>query len=145
MRYFTFLFTALLIVSSSAIYAQQQVDPWTEGQLLATETLAARITGGNADDLVVLTVGFDAVIKGSVDVGPAMEAENVDKLRSYLKDLPNDAEVVIYCGCCPFDRCPNVRPAFTVLNEMGFKNAKLLNIPQNIKVDWLDKGYPTND
>jgi hypothetical protein len=27
------------------------------------------------------------------------------------------------------------------LNDMGFKNHKLLNIPQNIKVDWIDKGY----
>jgi hypothetical protein len=29
--------------------------------------------------------------------------------------------------------------------EMGFKNAKLLNLPKNIKTDWLDKDYPTND
>lgn len=145
MRYSTFIMAALLMVFGSAAYAQQQIDPWTEDQLLPTETLANQITQGNADNLVILTIGFDPIIKGSVDIGPAMEAENVDKLQAHLKELPRDAEVVVYCGCCPFDRCPNVRPAFKVLNEMGFTNAKLLDIPQNIKVDWLDKGYPTND
>ena len=145
MRYSNFILAALLMVFGSAAYAQQQIDPWTEDQLLPTETLATRITQGNADDLMILTIGFDAIIKGSVNIGPAMEEENVDKLRTYLEELPRDTDVVIYCGCCPFDRCPNVRPAFKVLNEMGFTNAKLLDIPQNIKVDWLDKGYPTND
>ncbi|MCO5234735.1 MAG: hypothetical protein M9933_00590 [Chitinophagaceae bacterium] len=95
--------------------------------------------------MLILTVGPDAVIKGSVDIGPAGEKENVDKLRKYLKDVPKDKEVVIYCGCCPFSRCPNVRPAFRVLNQMGFKNARLLDIPKNIKADWLDKGYPAID
>lgn len=145
MRYSNFILAALLMVFCGAAYAQQQMDPWTEGQLMATETLATRITDGDADNLVILTIGFDAIIKGSVDIGPAMEEENVGKLREYLEELPQDAEVVIYCGCCPFERCPNVRPAFKVLNEMGFANAKLLDIPQNIKVDWLDKGYPVND
>jgi hypothetical protein len=50
--------------------------------------------------------------------------------------------VIIYCGCCPFDKCPNIRPAFAALKEMGFKNARLLDLPKNIKADWLDKNYP---
>jgi hypothetical protein len=34
--------------------------------------------------------------------------------------------VVIYCGCCPLDKCPNVRPAFTLLKTMGFTNLHVL-------------------
>jgi len=145
MRQLIFLFIALLIIPVSGIYAQQQTEPWSDKQLLATETLASSIEQGKAEDLLILTIGPDAIIKGSLDIGPAMEKENVEKLRAYLNDVPKDKEVVIYCGCCPFDRCPNIRPAFKLLNELGFKNAKLLDIPQNIKVDWLDKDYPIND
>jgi hypothetical protein len=53
--------------------------------------------------------------------------------------------VVIYCGCCPFAKCPNVRPAFSTLLGMGFKNPRLLNLSHNLKADWIDKGYPLED
>jgi hypothetical protein len=29
-----------------------------------------------------------------------------------------------------------------MLKSMGFTNGKLLNIPTNVKKDWIDKGYP---
>ena len=73
------------------------------------------------------------------------EEMNLKKLKDYLGTLKHDANIVIYCGCCPFDRCPNIRPAFTLLNTMGFKNHKLLNIRQNVKTDWIDRGYPMAD
>jgi hypothetical protein len=107
--------------------------------------LAARITENDTKDIVIISVGPEAIIKGSVDIGPTHEPENLEKLRNYLKNIPKGKEIVIYCGCCPFVKCPNIRPAFNLLQEMGFKNAKLLNLPKNIKVDWLDKDYPTND
>jgi len=28
---------------------------------------------------------------------------------------------------------------------MEFKNQKLLDLPRNIKVDWIDHGYPVTD
>jgi hypothetical protein len=62
-----------------------------------------------------------------------------------LSTLPKDANIVIYCGCCPFVKCPNIRPAFTLLNKMGFKKHKLLNLSHNVKTDWIDKGYPVRD
>ncbi|GAA4800009.1 hypothetical protein GCM10023231_30960 [Olivibacter ginsenosidimutans] len=108
-------------------------------------TLASMIKGHKTENILILSVGPDALIKGSVDIGPASEQENMVKLKSHLKKVSKDKEVVIYCGCCPFGRCPNVRPAFKLLKEMGFKNAKLLNLKQNIKVDWLDKDYPIAD
>jgi thiosulfate/3-mercaptopyruvate sulfurtransferase len=48
--------------------------------------------------------------------------------------------IVFYCGCCPFNHCPNVRPAFKVLKQMGFTNFKLLNLPENLKVNWINIG-----
>jgi hypothetical protein len=49
--------------------------------------------------------------------------------------------VVVYCGCCPWDRCPNVKPAVDLLNQMGFAKVKVLYLETGFKVDWLDKGY----
>jgi hypothetical protein len=35
-----------------------------------------------------------------------------------------------------------VRPAIDALKEMKFTNYYLLDLPNNIKKDWIDKGYP---
>ena len=142
--YFIFLFAAILMMGSS-IYAQQRQEPWNDSQLMEPGTLASKINGHTTENLLIVSVGPDALIKGSVDIGPAQEQANIKKLRNYLKDVPKDKAVVIYCGCCPFDRCPNVRPAFNALKDMGFKNPWLLNLRKNIKTDWLDHDFPTSD
>lgn len=144
MRHFFMLFTAMLL-TGSGIYAQQKQNPWTTDQLYDPQILADKINQHQTDNIVILCVGPDALIKGSVDIGPTQEQEHIDKLKNYLKNVPKDKEVIIYCGCCPFVRCPNIRPAFKVLKDMGFKNPRLLNLPKNIKTDWLDKDYPTSD
>ena len=145
MRYLIFLVSAWLLVPGSELCAQGKTEPWNEKQLVSTAWLASRIEQGDTNDLLVLSIGPDAIIKGSTAIGPTSEKENLEKLRQYLSDVPKSKEVVIYCGCCPFDRCPNIRPAFKVLGDMDFKKGKLLDVPQNIKVDWLDKGYPMNE
>jgi thiosulfate/3-mercaptopyruvate sulfurtransferase len=63
-------------------------------------------------------------------------------MRQQLSKILKDARIVIYCGCCPLEHCPNVRPAFILLNDMKFTNAQLLNLEHNVKTDWIDKGYP---
>lgn len=142
---FRFYHLLTLLLLSGNIACGQSKEPWTPEQLLPTATLAERINNNQTDNLLILNIGPDAVIKGSVDIGPAQEKESISKLKAYLKDVKKDKEVVIYCGCCPFSRCPNIRPAFRTLTEMGFKNARLLDIPQNIRVDWISKKYPLAD
>lgn len=144
MRYIILVIGVLMSCIGNAD-AQQKSEPWRSDQLMATNVLAAKIKSNQIADMLILSIGPDAVIKGSVDIGPTQEEANLAKLKNYLKQVPRDKKVVLYCGCCPFDKCPNIRPAFAALNKMGFKNAELLNIPKNIKVDWIDKDYPTND
>jgi hypothetical protein len=48
----------------------------------------------------------------------------------------------VYCGCCPLDRCPNLRPAFTALHDMGFTHLRVLLIPTNFYTDWVKPGFP---
>ena len=95
-------------------------------------------------------VGFPVMYRGkhipaSVFAGPGSKADGLDALKAAVAKLPHDQEVVIYCGCCPFDRCPNVRPAVALLKQMGFANVKVLNMPTNFAADWVDHGYPVEE
>jgi hypothetical protein len=41
--------------------------------------------------------------------------------------------------------CPNLRPAFRALAELGYTKVRVLNIPTNMQTDWYSKGYPTDE
>jgi hypothetical protein len=118
-------------------------EPWTESQLMAPADLAAKLKNPDTNKTLVYSVGPGALILGSVDMGPAHEKENLEKLKHALDKLPRNTDIVIYCGCCPFEKCPNIRPAFSLLMEMKFSSAHLLNIEHNIHTDWVAKGYPS--
>ncbi|MDR3716999.1 MAG: rhodanese-like domain-containing protein [Puia sp.] len=117
-------------------------EPWKPAQLLAPQDLAKIIADPHAKQPYIFCVGPGALIPGSIDVGPARDSGNIDKFRRQLEKLPKDARIVIYCGCCPFVHCPNIRPAFTLLNELHFAHPQLLNLENNLKTDWINKGYP---
>ncbi len=134
----------LIIFCFAKVQAQGFNELWNPNQLMSPAALAEKIVQNRMQHTVVINIGPDAVIKNSYNAGPANEEENIVKLKKYLSGISQDKEVVVYCGCCPFDICPNIRPAFKTLQEMDFVNAKLLNIPKNIKTDWIDKGFPVN-
>lgn len=121
---------------------QKSTEPWTEKQLMPPSELATILNDPDSKKPILLSIGFGGGIEGSKELGPATETKGIENLKKELDQLPKDADIVIYCGCCPFKDCPNVRPAFNLLNEMKFTNHKLLNIADNLKVDWIDKGYP---
>ncbi|MVM37007.1 rhodanese-like domain-containing protein [Spirosoma sp. HMF3257] len=123
----------------------KKAEPWSPEQLLEPADLAATINDANAAKPLIISIGPAATIKTSIGVGPGSEVENLAKLEKLLSKESKNRAIVIYCGCCPFAKCPNVRPAFTKLNELGFKNHKLLNISKNLKTDWIDKDYPVID
>jgi len=139
------LFISFLLVCglsfSATIYAQNP-ENWTSDQLIQPAELAKIIESGK-DMPVIISVGPGAYIPHSVHTGMAKEKESLEKLKKKLKDLPKDKKIIVYCGCCPFDHCPNVRPAIKILKDNQFTNYFLLNLPKNIKTDWIDKGYPT--
>lgn len=117
-------------------------EPWKEAQLLEPAALAATINDSAVTKPVIICIGPGAAIKGSIETGPAGETEHLAQLKTYLRTLPKDTPVVLYCGCCPFANCPNIRPAFNLLNEEQFTQHKLLNLEHNLRTDWIDKGYP---
>ncbi|HEV2274496.1 MAG TPA: rhodanese-like domain-containing protein [Acidobacteriaceae bacterium] len=98
---------------------------------------------------LVLQVGShvlyaEAHIRGSQYAGPGGEADGLQLLRSKVDPLPRTQSIVIYCGCCPWNRCPNIGPAFRQLQQMGFKSVKVLYIADNFGANWVAKGYPVD-
>jgi len=81
-------------------------------------------------------------IPGAVYAGPGSKAEGIDLLKAAVANLPKSREIVIYCGCCPWDRCPNIKPALAALKEMGFTNVKALYLETNFATNWIDQKYP---
>ncbi len=143
MKISTFIKTIIIVASaftSQTSTAQKPVN-WTSDQLMQPFQLA-QMMQNNKPLPVIYSVGPGAVIPHSVDIGSVKEKENLNEFKNQLGKLLKDAAIVVYCGCCPFDPCPNVRPAVATLKEMKFTNYKLLNLEHNIKTDWLDKGYP---
>jgi thiosulfate/3-mercaptopyruvate sulfurtransferase len=132
--------TLLFVVVACISFAQNPVN-WTKEQLLEPAQLAQIIQKNEAAP-IVYSIGPGAVIKNSINIGSVKEPGNMQEFKKQLSKLPKDASIVVYCGCCPFEHCPNVRPAVAALNEMKFTNYKLLNLSHNVKTDWLDKGYP---
>jgi hypothetical protein len=116
-------------------------DPWLPSQLMEPEVLALRMQAADAMPYV-FNIGPSGKIAGSILIGPTQDAENLSRLKSELSKLSKDTEVVVYCGCCPFKNCPNIRPDMQMLDDMNFEHAYLLNLSENLKVDWIDKGYP---
>lgn len=83
-----------------------------------------------------------AHVPGAEFIGPASEPESFDRLRKRAASLPKNASVVLYCGCCPWEHCPNIRPAYKDMQKMGFKSIKALYLETSFGTDWVDKGYP---
>jgi thiosulfate/3-mercaptopyruvate sulfurtransferase len=147
MKFLIILLLAITTTTFASCFSssQGQNEPWTQQQLLAPTDLAKTLNNPKSPQPVIFSIGMQAIIKGSIDIGPVMMAENLNVLKQKLSNLPKNAQIVVYCGCCPFSRCPNIRPTMELLKNMQFTNYQLLNMPQNVKVDWIDKGYPMNE
>lgn len=115
---------------------------WIRADLIEPAALAALIKNPGAKKPLIFNIGVVDDIKGAKNLGATSEKENLEKFRKTLQGLPKSTFLVVYCGCCPFSKCPNIRPAVALLKDMNFTNARLLNLPTNIKTDWIAKGYP---
>jgi len=139
---FSFLVSVLLLFAFQQCKAQEpKPENWTSEQLMQPADLAQALND-NKNIPLIYCVGPGVVIPHSIDIGMTDKPENIQKLKDSLNKVSRGANIVIYCGCCPFARCPNVRPAIALLKEMKFTNYHLLNLPHNIKTDWISKGYP---
>lgn len=134
-----FLLAGILFFTIN-VHAQTNIN-WTEKQLMQPSELAGIITNHN-DSVVIISVGPFNSIPGSIHVGMTSEQQALDKFKAQVSKINKSQKIIIYCGCCPYEHCPNVRPAIDVLKEMKFTNYYLLDLPKNLRINWIDKGYP---
>lgn len=138
----------LLLLFAALLAFDGATDPWSTKEILQPKVLADRLEA--KEKLPVFYVGFPTLyrngshIAGASLAGPCSKAEGLDALKKAVAALPHDKELFIYCGCCPFVKCPNIRPAYAALHDMGFTNVKVVMLETNLHTDWLEKGYPSD-
>ena len=148
----SFLIPGLLVLALCAVLAQPMFadgappDPQIPSrQMISPEELNQLLKTQKA---LILQVGprslYDqARIPGAEYVGATSDPEGLNALRARVKAEPKDKLIVVYCGCCPWNHCPNVHPAYKELRNLGYTNVRVLYIANNFGADWVDRGYPT--
>jgi thiosulfate/3-mercaptopyruvate sulfurtransferase len=132
--------------------ADSQAEPWTVAQTvqpselakeLANEDGASRGEGKPTVVCVAPRVLYEGGhIPGALFHGAGSTPQGIDDLKKWAQGVPRSTNIVLYCGCCPLDHCPNLRPAFLALRDMGFTHLRALLIPTNFYTDWVTPGYP---
>lgn len=136
----------LALLTLTIGFASAQQNEWKKEQLMPTAEMAEKIKANNPKDKPLLfNVGPMENIKGAVFVGRGTSVSSIDKMKGTLSMENKNRTVVVYCGCCSYASCPNIKPAFDALISLGFKNAKVLDLPEGIKPDWVAKGYPMEE
>lgn len=137
----------LSVAFTAILFGFQQQDPWQTKELLSPADAAAKLSGTKNEGHLLLHVGFEAVYKGghiaaSTYVGPGNSPEGLAKLENAVKGVAKNRAIIMYCGCCPMEKCPNIRPAYRKLKELGYSNVQVISIPSNLHKDWAEPGYP---
>ncbi len=130
------------------VHAQTgSADPWSASQTVLPADLVHELAAPSGTKPTVVYVGFrplfqGAHIPGAVFHGSTSKPEALAELKTWAQSLPRSTNLVIYCGCCPMPKCPNIRPAFAALRDMGFTHLRVLILPTDFNTDWTEKGYP---
>jgi rhodanese-related sulfurtransferase len=141
------------VLSSSQLGAQFAPTPTAsafsipEAKWLKPEALLQLQQAKGTEKPLILQVGShmlfsQAHIPGSEYIGPGSQSAGIQQLQTRVTALSRKKLIVLYCGCCPLNRCPNLGPAYAKLSEMGFTNVKVLYLANNFGADWADKGFP---
>ena len=89
---FLFFTIATSVFATNEFSSQGQSDPWTQQQLLAPADLAKVLNDPKAPKPLVYSIGMQAIIKGSVDIGPTMRPENLNTLKEKLNKLKEELD-----------------------------------------------------
>ncbi|HKS81371.1 MAG TPA: hypothetical protein VJR23_07675 [Candidatus Acidoferrales bacterium] len=156
-RWHVLLPTALLIILAAGVSihaiarpTHADSDPWSASQTIDPATLLKEMAAKDSSSKpIVVCVGFHSLyhgahVPGASYHGPASTPEGLAALKDFAKTLSRSSNLVIYCGCCPLEHCPNIRPAFAALRDAGFTHLRVLILPRDFASDWIAKGYPVS-
>jgi 3-mercaptopyruvate sulfurtransferase SseA len=114
--------------------------------LLQPEELNQILSSAGGEKPLILQVGSqvlyaEAHVPGAQYAGAAGQDAGVQALEERVKGLARNQFIVVYCGCCPWMKCPNIRAAYQQLQALGFTKVKVLYVATNFGTDWVNKGY----
>jgi len=137
----------LLTLLSAPVVFAFQASSIPASRLINPDELVKVLQSPKGEKPLMIQVGShvlyqQAHIPGSEYIGPASSESGIQQLRKRVEALPRKKFIVIYCGCCPWSHCPNLKPADDALRAMGFSNVRVLYISDNFGANWVDKGYP---
>ena len=115
--------------------------------LLQPEDLERILRSSDGEKPLILQVGShvlyaEAHIPRSEYAGPAGQDAGLQALQERVKGIERSKFIVLYCGCCPWNECPNIRRAYQQLQALGFTRVKVLYIATDFGTNWANKGYP---
>ena len=141
--------TAGLVFSAAWLAAlclsEESSTAWRQAELIEPSALAKAL--GSSAPPYVLCVS-DSVsyrprhIAHAIFAGPGATPDGIAMVKAAASALSKEDPVVIYCGCCPMNKCPNVRPAYTALKQLGFTHVRVLDVMTNFESEWYRMGYP---
>ena len=143
----TILLTLFVSIALVPVASAYQATLIPTSRLVNPDELVKVLQTNKGEKPLMIQVGShvlysQAHIPGSEYIGPASAESGLQQLRTRVSSLPRTKWIILYCGCCPWSHCPNVKPADDALRAMGFTNVKILYIANNFGTDWVDKGYP---
>jgi len=114
------------LVSVPVIEGQEKrpSDPWTVAQTIQPAELASELGDKGGTPPAIVYVGFRTLfvgghVPGATFHGSASTEQGLSDLKKWAEELPRTTNLVIYCGCCPLEKCPNIRPAFKFCDRLG--------------------------
>jgi hypothetical protein len=119
---FALIFASLAVFSTIQAAAQASSIPIS--RLINPEDVVKLLQTSGKEKPLMIQVGShvlyaQAHIPGSEYIGPASSEAGLQQLRKRVEFLPRTKLIVLYCGCCPWDHCPNVKPADDTLHGLG--------------------------
>src|SRR5690242_7518264 len=115
----------LLLGVSVVLFSFRSGSAYSPKQLMEPATLARILRDPTASKPVILNVGTMKLIKGAIPAGPTSTDDGMISFKSQLVRYKKSEPIVIYCGCCAMEHCPNIGPAMEYLQDQGFTNAKI--------------------
>lgn len=147
MRVFRIAVLLLYAAIGSALAAAAEADDVPMQDRLAPAEVARMLELPAEHRPLILQVGShvlyaEAHIPGSEYVGAAGQEPGIRALVARTRTLPHEQAIVIYCGCCPWARCPNIRAAYRQLVSSGFTHVRALYLADDFGTNWVARGYP---
>jgi len=137
--------TAFAMASCQGGNGEDYPGPWGP-HVVAPADLVGELSSGTDKPVVVCTAPsflyHAGHVPGAVLHGPTSTPAGHSDFVEWAKGLPRAANLVVYCGCCPLIHCPNLKPAYSALKELGFTRVRVLVLPQDFGTDWVRVGLP---